>query len=202
MAPIIEWGNMCINAKTWWDSYKNKDEYLNTFYFPSFYTHIQLTASCTFLLALICFFILYHYFQIERIVWQELDRVVYYFPSMQLYARRYVRRATFFCCFYISVILTGHLFEKPSAFYFVKVLYVSNFAIIKEVARIKYYRVMKPMFFHLQRMNPLSTNPTKWPNTLKQLVGKLPTNCLGVFNYFLGLALKWLSVAARDPSYN
>ena len=171
MAPIIEWGNMCINAKAWWDSYKNKDEYLNTFYFPSFYTHIQLTASCTFLLALICFFILCHYFQIERIVWQELDRVVYFFPSMQLYARRYVRRATFFCCFYISVILTGHLFEKP-------------------------------MFFHLQRINPLSTNPTKWPNTLKQFVGKLPTNCLGVFNYFLGSALKWLSVAARDPSYN
>ena len=30
-------------------------------------------------------------------------------------------------------------------------------------------------------VNPLSTNPTKWPNTLKQFVGNLPTNCLSVF---------------------
>ena len=25
--------------------------------------------------------------------------------------------------------------------------------------------------------NPLSTNPTKWSNTLKQFVGSLPTTC-------------------------
>ena len=30
-------------------------------------------------------------------------------------------------------------------------------------------------------VNPLSANPTKWPNTLKEIVGKLPTNCLSVF---------------------
>ena len=40
--------------------------------------------------------------------------------------------------------------------------------------------------------NPLSANPTKWPNTLKQFVGKLPTNCLSVFGHFLNLALKGL----------
>ena len=39
---------------------------------------------------------------------------------------------------------------------------------------------------------PLSANITKWPNTLKQFVGKLPTNCLNVFDHFVGLALKEL----------
>ena len=40
--------------------------------------------------------------------------------------------------------------------------------------------------------NPLSANPTKWSNTLKQFVGNLPTNCLSVFDHFVGLALKGL----------
>ena len=38
--------------------------------------------------------------------------------------------------------------------------------------------------------NSLSANPTKWPNILKQFVGKLSTNCLSVFNRFVGLAYK------------
>ena len=42
-------------------------------------------------------------------------------------------------------------------------------------------------------IKPLSANPTKWSNTLKQFVGKLPTNCLGVFDHFAGLALKGLT---------
>ena len=46
-----------------------------------------------------------------------------------------------------------------------------------------------PSFF-----NPLSANPTKGPDTLKQFVGSLPTNCLSVFDHFVGLALKDLSV--------
>ena len=41
-------------------------------------------------------------------------------------------------------------------------------------------------------LNPLSANITKWSNTLKQFVGNLPTNCLSVFDHFLGLALKGL----------
>ena len=41
-------------------------------------------------------------------------------------------------------------------------------------------------------INPLNAKFTKWPNTLKQFVGKLPTNCLSVFSYFVGLALKGL----------
>ena len=36
-------------------------------------------------------------------------------------------------------------------------------------------------------------NPTKWPNTLKQFVGKLPNNCLSVFGHFVNLALKGLT---------
>ena len=44
----------------------------------------------------------------------------------------------------------------------------------------------------LQIFNPLSANFTKWSNTLKQFVGSLPTNCLSVFDYFVGLALKGL----------
>ena len=39
-------------------------------------------------------------------------------------------------------------------------------------------------------INPLSANPTKWSNTLKQFVGKLPTNCLSVFDHFVQFALK------------
>ena len=38
-----------------------------------------------------------------------------------------------------------------------------------------------------------SANPTKWSNTLKQFVGKLPTNRLSVFGHFVGLELKCLS---------
>ena len=36
-------------------------------------------------------------------------------------------------------------------------------------------------------LNPLSAHPTQWSNTLKQFVGKLPTNCLSVFDHFVGL---------------
>ena len=42
-------------------------------------------------------------------------------------------------------------------------------------------------------LNPLSTNFTKWSNTLKQFIDKLPTDCLSVFNHFVGLALKGLT---------
>ena len=40
--------------------------------------------------------------------------------------------------------------------------------------------------------NPLSANPAKWSNTLKQFVGNLPTNCLSVFDHFVKLAFKGL----------
>ena len=42
-------------------------------------------------------------------------------------------------------------------------------------------------------LNPLSVHPTKWSNTLKQVVGNLPTSCLSEFAHFVGLALKGLN---------
>ena len=46
-----------------------------------------------------------------------------------------------------------------------------------------------------EEFNPLGANPTKWSNTLKQFVGNLPTNCLSVFDHFVGLALKGLKIS-------
>ena len=45
-------------------------------------------------------------------------------------------------------------------------------------------------------VKPLSANPTKWSNTLKQFLGKMPTNCLSVFDYFVKQALKGLRLPA------
>ena len=45
----------------------------------------------------------------------------------------------------------------------------------------------------LPELNSLCANPTKWPNTLNKFVGKLPTNCLSVFDHFVKLALKGLT---------
>ena len=50
--------------------------------------------------------------------------------------------------------------------------------------------------------NPLSANFTNWSNTVKQFVGKLPANCLSVFDHFVGLVLKGLIrklFFAEDP---
>ena len=46
--------------------------------------------------------------------------------------------------------------------------------------------------YNFVSLNPLNAKLKKWPNTLKQFVGNLPTNCLSVFGYFVGLALKAL----------
>ena len=43
-------------------------------------------------------------------------------------------------------------------------------------------------------VNPLNANIEKWSNTLKQIVGNLPTICLSVFDHFMNLALKRLIV--------
>ena len=48
------------------------------------------------------------------------------------------------------------------------------------------------MIMNEKAFNPLSANPTKWSNTLKQFVGKLPSNCLSVFDHFVGMVLKGL----------
>ena len=46
---------------------------------------------------------------------------------------------------------------------------------------------------NIQNLNPLSAKFIKWSNILKQFVGKLPANCLSVFDHFSGLALKGLN---------
>ena len=50
-------------------------------------------------------------------------------------------------------------------------------------------------YLNVQCINPLSANPTKWSNTLKQFDGKLPMNCLSVFDHFVGLELNGLGCA-------
>ena len=54
------------------------------------------------------------------------------------------------------------------------------------------------IFSSSNHFNPLSAKFIKWSNTLKQFVGKLPTNCLSVFDHFSGLALKGLSLHTID----
>ena len=44
----------------------------------------------------------------------------------------------------------------------------------------------------ITRINPLNGNLTTWSNTLKQFVDNLLTNCLSMFDHFVGLALKGL----------
>ena len=56
----------------------------------------------------------------------------------------------------------------------------------------KYIKTKSKSYYTRWGINPLSANPTKWSNTLKQFVGNLPKNCLSVFDHFVGLALKGL----------
>ena len=51
---------------------------------------------------------------------------------------------------------------------------------------------LRTCIFRILNTDPLSAKPTKWSDTLKQFVGSLPTNCLSVFDHFVGLALKGL----------
>ena len=57
----------------------------------------------------------------------------------------------------------------------------------------KYSNRLKEVIVSKQSLvNPLSAKFIKWSNTLKQIVSKLPTICLSVFDHFSGLALKGL----------
>ena len=62
----------------------------------------------------------------------------------------------------------------------------------------KYLRKNEDSFMNLKVINPLSANPTKWSNTLRQFVGRLLTNCFSVFDHFVGLALNGLIVVIFD----
>ena len=62
----------------------------------------------------------------------------------------------------------------------------------------KHLRKNEDSFMNLKVINPLSANPTKWSNTLRQFVGRLLTNCFSVFDHFVGLALNGLIVVIFD----
>ena len=51
-------------------------------------------------------------------------------------------------------------------------------------------KVKVEVFSHV---NPLSANPTKWSNTLKTVRRLLLTNCLSLFDHFVGLTLTGLT---------
>ena len=51
--------------------------------------------------------------------------------------------------------------------------------------------------YWVDKISPLSANFTKLSNRLKQFVGKLLTNCLSVFDQFVGLAFKGLKLSGR-----
>ena len=72
----------------------------------------------------------------------------------------------------------------------VKLLIKTYNFFLKKTTKQDYFMILPSIFLIF---NPLSANLTKWSNTLKQFVGKLPTNCLSVFDHFVGLALKGLS---------
>ena len=48
--------------------------------------------------------------------------------------------------------------------------------------------------FAKQAFNSLSTNLTKWSNTLKKFVSNLTKNCVSVFDHTVGLAHKGLYI--------
>ena len=52
--------------------------------------------------------------------------------------------------------------------------------------------------------DPLSANPTEWPNTLKQFAtSNLLTDCLSAFDHFVGMALKGLiNLIARINTFS
>ena len=81
-----------------------------------------------------------------------------------------------------------------------RILNISLFHCVKSVRILSFSGSYFPTFapeklwiwtlFKQRYFTITSANPIKWSNTLKQFVGKFPTNCLSVFDHFLWLALK------------
>ena len=85
-------------------------------------------------------------------------------------------------------VFSSWLYNLPSS---VLIIYsTAGFVISPEyILRIYCYNGIKIM----RGIKPFkSVNPMKWSNTLKQFVSKLATNCLSVFDHFVGLAFKEL----------
>ena len=83
-----------------------------------------------------------------------------------------------------------------------RILNISLFHCVKSVRILSFSGSYFPTFapeklwiwtlFKQRYFTITSANPIKWSNTLKQFVGKFPTNCLSVFDHFAGLGLKSL----------
>ena len=71
--------------------------------------------------------------------------------------------------------------------------YESNFCILWKKWIERCGQEKSIAYLNFREFNPLNANPEKWSNTLKQIVGKLPTICLSVFDHFMNLAFKWLT---------
>ena len=72
------------------------------------------------------------------------------------------------------------------------VLHLNHFLVLQVYQYTFLGKNIYPNHYRLM-IKPLSANPIKWSNTLKQFAGSLPTNCLSVFDHFMGLALKGLN---------
>ena len=108
------------------------------------------------------------------------------------------------CSFHFNVLINNSKCEKQSYCGWKKKFFLNlqpgpNFNIkVKHSWKVwkSNYQEMQilPLFHNSVALvfNPLSANPTKWSNTLKQFVGNLPTNYLSVFDHFVKLAVKVL----------
>ena len=63
------------------------------------------------------------------------------------------------------------------------------------------YEQIKNTHYSDKYFSPLSANPTRWPNTLKQFFG-INDNCLSVFDHFVKLALKGLRWQQQQQRQN
>ena len=61
-----------------------------------------------------------------------------------------------------------------------------------EVLDMNFQKFIEIKMLNLFKINPLSANPTKWSNTLKQYVDNSVFDHLSVSDHFVGLALKGL----------
>ena len=102
---------------------------------------------------------------------------MYFFPlfililvSSKVASSHNERVLWFHHCQYVTVSIGKRVFSKTTHMIFLK------------------------LFMKLGCLNPLSTIFTKWSNTLKQFVSNLPTNCMSVFDHFVGFVLKGLRV--------
>ena len=108
-----------------------------------------------------------------------------------------------YACFYMVILMKIYYIKSTKKCQPLQLqLFVSFFSVNRQQQFLQRHIMLHclPLLkFHLPYLrldyftfNPLSAKFIKWSNTLKQIVGKLPTICLSVFDHFSGLALKAL----------